>query len=91
VHTVAPGATLVWAGLAALAPDAATADRRAQARTRPLPPDCVAGGPESVAAALAAYARAGADWVVVAPIDASNPDNVDVLAELVRPRLVATA
>jgi hypothetical protein len=42
-----------------------------------------------VAAALAAYARAGADWVVVAPLDASNPDNVDVLAELVRPRLAS--
>lgn len=45
------------------------------------------GGPERVAEAVAAYAAVGAAWVVLAPIDSSNPENAAVLGEAVRPLL----
>ena len=48
--------------------------------------DVLVGGPATVADALGAYVRAGADWVIVAPVDSRDPVNAARLAE-VRSRL----
>ncbi len=43
--------------------------------------------PEAIADRLRPYVKAGADWLVVGPLDASNPDNATVLGGEVMPRL----
>jgi alkanesulfonate monooxygenase SsuD/methylene tetrahydromethanopterin reductase-like flavin-dependent oxidoreductase (luciferase family) len=43
--------------------------------------------PADVADRLRPYVHAGADWVIVGPYDASNPDNATVLGEEIAPRL----
>ena len=45
------------------------------------------GGPDHVAEVLRAYGAAGAGWVIVAPVDSSDPDNAGVLGELLKPLL----
>jgi alkanesulfonate monooxygenase SsuD/methylene tetrahydromethanopterin reductase-like flavin-dependent oxidoreductase (luciferase family) len=45
------------------------------------------GGPEVVAAALRAYVDAGAEWLVIGPVDSSDPDNARILGEEILPRL----
>jgi alkanesulfonate monooxygenase SsuD/methylene tetrahydromethanopterin reductase-like flavin-dependent oxidoreductase (luciferase family) len=45
------------------------------------------GGPERIAEALTAYRDAGADWVILGPIDSSDADNAAVLGERVAPLL----
>jgi alkanesulfonate monooxygenase SsuD/methylene tetrahydromethanopterin reductase-like flavin-dependent oxidoreductase (luciferase family) len=74
-----------WGGLVVIAPD----DDRAEAKARRLgvAPDVIVGGPARVARELAAYADAGADWIVVGPIDSSDPDNASLLGEAVAPLL----
>jgi len=77
--------TLSWGGLVVLGADERSADAK-RARLDPGP-DVIVGGPERVAEALAAYGAAGAAWVMVGPIDSSDPDNADVLGERVAPLL----
>ena len=66
------------------------ADERAAAakaeRLSPAP-GVIVGGPERVADALRDYADAGADLLVVGPIDSSNPENASILGEQVLPLL----
>ena len=38
------------------------------------------GGPGTVAAALRAYVDAGAEWVILGPVDSSDPVNAELLA-----------
>ena len=75
-----------WGGLAVIAPTCAEAevkrDRLGGAR-----PDVVWGDPPRVAETIAAYGAAGADWVILGPIDSANPSNAAVLgaaADLLR-------
>jgi len=49
-------------------------------------PRTLVGGPATVAAALRAYVDAGADWIVLGPIDSSDPANAPLVGE-VRARL----
>jgi len=51
-------------------------------------PGTLVGGVDTIAAAFAAYAKAGAEWVITGPIDSRDPANAAVLAE-VRARLSA--
>jgi alkanesulfonate monooxygenase SsuD/methylene tetrahydromethanopterin reductase-like flavin-dependent oxidoreductase (luciferase family) len=79
-----PGAfTCTWGGLAVLAGTRAEAvtkrDRLGGDR-----PDVVWGGPAEVAEQIGAYAAAGADWVILGPIDSANPSNAAVLGDAVR-------
>ena len=37
--------------------------------------------------ALQAYVDAGADWLMVGPVDSSDPDNARILGEEILPRL----
>jgi alkanesulfonate monooxygenase SsuD/methylene tetrahydromethanopterin reductase-like flavin-dependent oxidoreductase (luciferase family) len=79
-----PGAfTYTWGGLAVLAENhgdaVAKRDRLGGDR-----PGVVWGGPVEVAEQMAAYASAGADWVILGPIDSANPSNAAVLGEACR-------
>ena len=47
----------------------------------------IVGGPERVAEALRAYVDAGAQWLMVGPIDSSDPDNARILGTEILPRL----
>jgi len=82
-----PGAfACSWGGLAAVG----SGEQEAAAKRARLGGDregLVTGGPERVAEMLAAYAAAGATWVILAPLDSANPDNAALLGEAVRPLL----
>jgi alkanesulfonate monooxygenase SsuD/methylene tetrahydromethanopterin reductase-like flavin-dependent oxidoreductase (luciferase family) len=74
-----------WGGLAVIgeSDDAA----RAKAERLGAVPQAIVGSPDTVASALDAYRDAGADWVIVAPVDSSDASNATVLGARVRPRL----
>jgi alkanesulfonate monooxygenase SsuD/methylene tetrahydromethanopterin reductase-like flavin-dependent oxidoreductase (luciferase family) len=74
-----------WGGLVVLAGDDTAATEKAQ-RFR-AHPGAVTGGPERVAAALDGYAAAGADWVILGPVDSSDPQNATRLGEQIAPAL----
>lgn len=80
-----PRFTVSWAGLAVLGSDDAAAERK-RARLDPAP-GVLVGGPERIAEAVAGYRDAGADWVVLGPIDSSDADNAAVLGERIAPLL----
>lgn len=77
--------TLSWGGLVVLDED----DRAATAKAERLdaPPGAVVGGPERVAESLRDYGEAGAEWLIVGPIDSSDPTNASLLGEGVKARL----
>lgn len=77
--------TVSWGGLAVLGSDEAAAERK-RARLDPAP-GVLVGGPERIADAVADYRDAGADWVILGPIDASDADNAAVLGERIAPLL----
>ena len=85
VGALAPRVTRTWGGLMLLGRDDDHAAEKASARR--VGPEVVYGGPVRVAKRLQALERGGAEWVVLAAVDASDPENVDLLAELVMPRL----
>jgi alkanesulfonate monooxygenase SsuD/methylene tetrahydromethanopterin reductase-like flavin-dependent oxidoreductase (luciferase family) len=89
VRAVAPNAVLTWGGLILLGQDDEHAAEKARGRN--LGPDVIVGGPARVADQLHAFARAGAEWIVVAPVDASDPENADLLAGGVAPLLASYA
>jgi alkanesulfonate monooxygenase SsuD/methylene tetrahydromethanopterin reductase-like flavin-dependent oxidoreductase (luciferase family) len=76
-----------WGGLVVLADDDAAAD--AKRRRLDVSRDVIGGGPDRVAAALASYVAAGADWLIVGPVDPRDPQNAVRLGEQVAPRLRA--
>jgi len=78
---------MTWGGLALLGRDDAHA--AAKAERRELADNVVAGGPERVAARLRAYAAVGAEWVILGPLDASDPENAAILGETVAPLVCA--
>jgi alkanesulfonate monooxygenase SsuD/methylene tetrahydromethanopterin reductase-like flavin-dependent oxidoreductase (luciferase family) len=47
----------------------------------------IVGGPDTVCAALVPYVEAGATWLVLGPIDSSDPDNCRIVGESIAPRL----
>lgn len=75
-----------WGGLVVLAADDASAQEKAErlgAR-----PGTIVGGPDTVAGVVADYGRAGADWVILAPVDARDPANAAWLGAI-RSRVAA--
>ncbi|MFO7589621.1 MAG: LLM class flavin-dependent oxidoreductase [Acidimicrobiia bacterium] len=74
-----------WGGLVVLDTD----DDAAAAKAARLgaPSFALVGGPATIADHLATFAAAGADWVIVAPVDASDPENARRLGREVRPLL----
>jgi alkanesulfonate monooxygenase SsuD/methylene tetrahydromethanopterin reductase-like flavin-dependent oxidoreductase (luciferase family) len=73
-----PAFTYTWGGLAVVAKTSAAAEAKRD-RLGGDRPDVVWGDPPQVAEAIAAYAEAGADWVILGPIDSAEPSNAAVL------------
>ncbi len=76
-----------WGGLVVLDVDDDAA--AAKARRLAAPSFALAGGPATLAARLAEYRDAGADWAIVAPVDASDPENARLLGRAVLPFLAS--
>jgi alkanesulfonate monooxygenase SsuD/methylene tetrahydromethanopterin reductase-like flavin-dependent oxidoreductase (luciferase family) len=74
-----------WGGLVLIGRNEADAEAK-RARFDPAP-DVLVGGPERVAEGLRAYSDAGARWLMVGPVDSSDPDNAAILGEAVLPLL----
>ena len=79
---------LTWGGL--VLAGASDAEAKAKLERFGERPGLLWGGPERLAEELSAYTEAGAGWVVLGPIDSSNPDNAAVLGEAVRPLLAGS-
>jgi alkanesulfonate monooxygenase SsuD/methylene tetrahydromethanopterin reductase-like flavin-dependent oxidoreductase (luciferase family) len=77
--------TVSWGGLVVLADDDDTAT--AKAAELGAGDHVIVGGPDRVAAALRAYVDAGAEWLMIGPVDSSDPDNARILGEEILPRL----
>jgi alkanesulfonate monooxygenase SsuD/methylene tetrahydromethanopterin reductase-like flavin-dependent oxidoreductase (luciferase family) len=77
--------TVSWGGLVVVADDDAAAT--AKAERLGAGDHVIIGGPDLVADALRAYAEAGAEWLIVGPVDSSDPDNARILGEEILPRL----
>jgi alkanesulfonate monooxygenase SsuD/methylene tetrahydromethanopterin reductase-like flavin-dependent oxidoreductase (luciferase family) len=74
-----------WGGLVVVADtdDAADAKRDHLGAD----PAVITGGPDRVAAALAPYAAAGADWLILGPVDSRDPANATLIGAHVAPRV----
>jgi alkanesulfonate monooxygenase SsuD/methylene tetrahydromethanopterin reductase-like flavin-dependent oxidoreductase (luciferase family) len=77
--------TVTWGGLVVLADDDDAA--AAKAHRLGVGDHVIVGGPELVAGALRAYVDAGAEWLMIGPVDSSDPDNARILGQEVLPRL----
>jgi alkanesulfonate monooxygenase SsuD/methylene tetrahydromethanopterin reductase-like flavin-dependent oxidoreductase (luciferase family) len=77
--------TVSWGGLVVLADD----DDAAAAKAARLGAGdhVIVGGPDLVAGALEAYVEAGAEWLMIGPIDSADPDNARILGREIMPRL----
>jgi alkanesulfonate monooxygenase SsuD/methylene tetrahydromethanopterin reductase-like flavin-dependent oxidoreductase (luciferase family) len=77
--------TVTWGGLVIIGDD----DRAAEIKAERLGAGdhVLVGGPEMIATALHAYADAGAEWLMLGPVDSSDPDNARILGEEILPRL----
>jgi alkanesulfonate monooxygenase SsuD/methylene tetrahydromethanopterin reductase-like flavin-dependent oxidoreductase (luciferase family) len=77
--------TTSWGGLVVLEGDDAAA--QAKAERLGAGPRTIAGGPRAVAQTLARYRDAGAEWVILGPVDAEDPANATIIGEELCPRL----
>jgi alkanesulfonate monooxygenase SsuD/methylene tetrahydromethanopterin reductase-like flavin-dependent oxidoreductase (luciferase family) len=80
LRDLAPDATITWGGLTITGPDDAAA--LAKAERRSPGPDVLVGGPAHLAEQLSAFVDAGAEWVILGPVDSTNPDNAAHLGEV---------
>jgi alkanesulfonate monooxygenase SsuD/methylene tetrahydromethanopterin reductase-like flavin-dependent oxidoreductase (luciferase family) len=74
-----------WGGLVLLGRTEAEAEAK-RAERNPSP-GVIVGGPARVADQLRRYAAAGAQWIIVGPVDSSDPENASILGEQVLPLL----
>jgi len=77
--------TVSWGGLVVVADDDAAAE--AKAARLGAGDSVIVGGPARVAQVLREYVGAGAEWLMLGPIDSSDPDNARILGEEILPRL----
>jgi alkanesulfonate monooxygenase SsuD/methylene tetrahydromethanopterin reductase-like flavin-dependent oxidoreductase (luciferase family) len=77
--------TVSWGGLVVLGADDAAA--AAKAARLGAGDHAIVGGPEVVATSLRAYVEAGAEWIMLGPVDSSDPDNARIVGEEILPRL----
>jgi hypothetical protein len=78
-----------WGGLVLVGGTEADAEAK-RARRNPSP-GVIVGGPERVADRLRPYVDAGAEWLILGPVDSSDPDNASILGEQVLPLLPSRA
>jgi len=83
--TVRPSFECTWGGLVVLGKDDASAG--AKAARLGAGADTIVGGPATLARAVDAYGRAGANWVILAPVDSRDPENAIRLGHEVKDRL----
>jgi alkanesulfonate monooxygenase SsuD/methylene tetrahydromethanopterin reductase-like flavin-dependent oxidoreductase (luciferase family) len=77
------GFILTWGGLAVMAATPEEAHSKSH-RLGGGRSGVVRGTPPDVCEQIAAYADAGADWVILGPIDSADPSNAALLGEAVR-------
>jgi alkanesulfonate monooxygenase SsuD/methylene tetrahydromethanopterin reductase-like flavin-dependent oxidoreductase (luciferase family) len=77
--------TASWGGLVVLGRDERDAAAK-RARLNPGP-NVLVGGPEQVSDRLRAYVEAGARWLMLGPVDSTDPDNGAIIGELILPLL----
>jgi alkanesulfonate monooxygenase SsuD/methylene tetrahydromethanopterin reductase-like flavin-dependent oxidoreductase (luciferase family) len=77
------GFALTWGGLAVLGADPEEARAKSD-RLGGDRPGIVRGTPSDVADQIAAYAAAGAAWVILGPVDSSDPSNAAVLGDALK-------
>lgn len=77
------GFTFTWGGLAVLGATPAEAEAKWD-RLGGDRPGIVRGTPPEIAEQIDAYAAAGAEWVILGPIDSSSPSNAALLGEAAR-------
>ena len=77
--------TVSWGGLVVLADD--DDEAAAKAERLGVGDHVIVGGPDLVAGALRAYVDAGAEWLMIGPVDSSDPDNARILGREILPRL----
>lgn len=77
--------TISWGGLAVLG----ASDEDAAVKAERLQPSrgAMIGGPKAVAAGLQRFVDAGAEWIIVGPVDSGDAENARMLGELVAPLL----
>ncbi len=80
VRELAPDATITWGGLTVTGADDAAA--LAKAERRSPADDVLVGGPARLAEQLSAFVDRGAEWVVLGPLDSSDPHNAAPLGEV---------
>ncbi|MEP6624640.1 MAG: LLM class flavin-dependent oxidoreductase [Acidimicrobiia bacterium] len=80
-----PNFTMSWGGLAVLARDDDTAQEKAQRLGAGS--STIVGGPSTVATAVARYRDAGAEWVILGPIDSTDPDNAALIGDEILARV----
>jgi alkanesulfonate monooxygenase SsuD/methylene tetrahydromethanopterin reductase-like flavin-dependent oxidoreductase (luciferase family) len=73
--------TVSWAGLTVIG--ATAAEVAAKTERLQSPPGTLVGTPAELAAILAGPKLAGADWVVLGPVDSTDPANTVLLGEVV--------
>lgn len=81
----AAGFAASWGGLVVLGEN--EMDAAAKAARLDAGSEVLVGGPEQLAETLRAYAAAGADWAILAPVDASSSENAAIAGELLAPLL----
>ena len=71
--------TMSWGGLVVMDTD----DDRAREKATRLGAGAstIVGGPSTIATALARYRDAGADWVILGPVDSSDPVNAELIGD----------
>lgn len=74
-----------WGGLVLVGRNEAEAEAKRQ-RFNPGP-HVLVGGPEQVADRLREYVAGGARWLMIGPVDSSEPENADILGSEVLPLL----
>lgn len=70
-----------WGGLVVL--DATDGRAEDKARALGAGPDVLVGGVDRLAASLGAFIDAGAEWIIVGPIDSSDPENAMLLGGVI--------
>jgi alkanesulfonate monooxygenase SsuD/methylene tetrahydromethanopterin reductase-like flavin-dependent oxidoreductase (luciferase family) len=80
VREIAPDATMTWGGLTVTGADDAAALAKAESRT--LADDVLVGGPAHLAEQLRPFVDLGAEWLILGPVDSSDPGNAGPLGEV---------
>jgi alkanesulfonate monooxygenase SsuD/methylene tetrahydromethanopterin reductase-like flavin-dependent oxidoreductase (luciferase family) len=80
VRGVNTEATITWGGLVVL--DESDTAATSKAKRLGAGAATMVGAPATIAAAMRPFVAAGADWLILAPVDSSNPANAELVAAI---------